>query len=148
MTLVKLNNRNGDAHFTSLVDDLLKGFPSMFNDEFSVMPKAGSVPVNIRETNDAFVIDLVAPGMNKSDFKIKLEEKLLSISAEIKKEEKIENEKQVRREFRQSSFKKSFTVDENIDASNIQATYENGILRLNLPKKPEVKSETKEITIS
>ena len=85
--------------------------------------------------------------MDKADFNVKLDGKLLTISAEKKTEAATENEKIIRKEFGYKSFKRSFTLDEKIDAANITAKYENGILALELPKKEEVKGGAKEITI-
>ncbi len=72
---------------------------------------------------------------------------MLTISAEKKEEVKEENQKQIRREYNYNSFKRSFTIDEKIDATNIEASYNNGVLTLNLPKKEEVKVSATEITI-
>lgn len=66
---------------------------------------------------------------------------------EVKKETVNENEKQILKEFKPRSFKRSFTVDQDIDCENIVAKYENGVLTLNLPKKTDVKEATKNITI-
>jgi HSP20 family protein len=71
----------------------------------------------------------------------------LTISAEKKDEVKKENEKQIRREYSYRSFKRSFTLDEKIDATNIEASYINGVLTLNLPKKEVVKASATEIVI-
>ncbi|HEV7620091.1 MAG TPA: Hsp20/alpha crystallin family protein, partial [Flavisolibacter sp.] len=76
-----------------------------------------------------------------------LDNNLLTISAEVKKEEEDKNEKTVRREYSFSSFKRTFSVDEKIDAENIAAKYINGVLSISLPKKVEVKTSTKEISI-
>jgi len=73
--------------------------------------------------------------------------KLFIAQGFLKEEKKDENEKVIRREFRQRSFKRSFTIDEKIDATNIDANYVNGVLTLNLPKKEEVKASATEITI-
>lgn len=139
MTLVKLNNR------PSLVDELLNDFPAVFKNE--LMGWKNSVPVNVKETKDAYLLDVVAPGLQKNDFKINLDKNILTISAEKKNEVKQENEKQVRREYSYQSFKRSFTLDEKIDEERIEATYVNGVLSLNLPKKTDVKGASKEISI-
>ncbi|MEI9934231.1 MAG: Hsp20/alpha crystallin family protein [Ferruginibacter sp.] len=78
---------------------------------------------------------------------MKLDGNLLSISAEKKEEVKDETNKVVRKEFSYKSFKRSFTVDEKIESSNINAKYENGILKVELPKKEIVKAASKDITI-
>jgi HSP20 family protein len=92
-------------------------------------------------------LELVAPGFSKEDFKINLENDILTVSAEKKAEEKKENVKQVRSEYSFRSFKRSFTINEKIDATTIDAKYVNGVLILNLPKKAEVKASAKEIKI-
>jgi HSP20 family protein len=147
MTFVKLNNKPAEKNFNSLMEDLWKGIPSTINNEFNSLFHKESVPVNIKETKDAYVLEAIAPGWDKNDIKVSLDDKILSISAEKKNEVNDENSSFVRREYASRSFKRSFTVDEKIDASNIQAKYENGVLTLNLPKMPEVKASSKEISI-
>jgi len=147
MTFVKLNNKPTEKNFNSLIEDLWKGIPSTINNEFNSLFHKESVPVNIKETKDAYVLEVVAPGWDKNEIKVSLDDKILSISAEKKNEVNDENSSYMRREFTSRSFKRSFTVDEKIDASNIQAKYENGVLTLNLPKMPEVKASSKEISI-
>jgi HSP20 family protein len=73
---------------------------------------------------------------------------VLTISAEKKSEEKAENEKQVRKEYSYRGFKRSFTIDDKIDATAVEASYVNGVLKLNLPKKAEVKEAAKDIKIN
>ena len=149
MTMVKLNQRPFEKTFNSLFEDIFQNLPNTisgndwngrFNNEFA--------PVNIRETGDAFTLDVVAPGMEKQDFKLNLEKNLLTISAEKKAEHKEEQEKVVKREFSFRSFSRSFKIDESIDTGSITAKYENGILQITLPKKEEVKLVPKEISIS
>jgi len=104
-------------------------------------------PVNIIEKADHYHLQLSAAGWDKADFNVKLDGNNLTISAVKKEEEKSETDKVIRREFTNKSFTRSFTLDEKIDAANISAKYDNGILHLGLPKKEEVKSAAKEITI-
>ncbi|WP_308199404.1 Hsp20/alpha crystallin family protein [Chitinophaga sedimenti] len=94
------------------------------------------------------MLDVVAPGFDKADFKLNLDKQVLTISVDKKTEQKEETEKQIRREFSTRSFKRSFTLDENVDAEKINAKYENGVLKVTLPKK-EVKQEpAKEIVVA
>ena len=104
-------------------------------------------PVNIHETSDSYHVELVAPGLNKEDFKVNLEKGLLTISYEKKAEAEKKDYKTHRKEFSFSSFKRSFSVDDKINAEAIQARYENGVLKLLLTKKEEVKVQPKEIAI-
>lgn len=154
MTLVKFNRKPLDGDFNNLVDNLFGEFPVLFKNEQAAQ-RRGFVPVNIDETEKAYKLEVVAPGFEKSDFKISLEQDILTISAEKKNEVKEENadntasksaSKQIRREYSYQSFKRSFTIDEKIDGSAIEAQYVNGVLTLNLPKKETIK-EVKQINI-
>lgn len=146
MTQVKLNQRPHDKRMNGLFEDFFNIFPSrILNEEF-----AGSlqtVPVNVKESTNAYLLEIVSPGMEKSDFKINIDNLILTISAEKKLAEKDENVRQVRQEFNYKSFTRSFTIDEAIQSDKIQAKYENGVLYLELPKKEEVKISPKEISI-
>jgi HSP20 family protein len=144
MTLVKFNNK--PANGFSLLDSFFNEMPTFFRDDFSSSMK-GFVPVNVKETRDAYQIDVVAPGFEKNDFNLNIENELLTISAEKKSETKGENEKQIRKEYSSRSFKRSFSLDEKIDSEKIEAKYVNGVLTLNLPRKAEVKVSAKEISI-
>lgn len=140
MTLVKLNNRPIQG-LSGIFNEFLNEFP-VLNTENS-----NSVPVNVAETPDAYHLELNAPGRNKEDFKVSFENNLLTISFERKEEVKNENVKSIRREFAFKSFKRSFTLDDKVDADNIQAKYENGLLKFHLPKKEQAKEVKKQISI-
>lgn len=146
MTLVKVNNPMTKS-FDGLVNDFFNDFPATFGKTIRE-DVFGFPPVNIRENADAYQLEIAAPGLEKSDFTLNLDQNILTISTEKKEESKEENPKFIRKEFSYKSFKRSFTVDEKIDATNISAKYENGILKVALPKKEEVKVAAKEITIS
>ena len=146
MTQTKFTRKPFEGSFNSFVDDLFTELPVFIKNEFNQTVRKGFVPVNVKETEKGYQLEIVAPGFEKTDFKINLDQKLLTISAEKKNEVK-ENEKQIRREYNYSSFKRSFTIDEKIDATNIAANYVNGVLALNLPKKEEVKVPVTEIVI-
>jgi HSP20 family protein len=97
--------------------------------------------VNIKETADNFEVEMAAPGMRKEDFKVELDGNLLTISSERKQEhEENEDQRYSRKEFSYQSFQRSFRLSkEVVDAENIQAKYENGVLHLLIPKREEVK---------
>jgi HSP20 family protein len=107
--------------------------------------------VNVKENEKEFALEVAAPGLEKQDFNVELNENVLSISAE-KKSETTENNEQTkftRKEFSYASFKRSFTLDEeSVDAENIVAKYENGILHVSIPKKVKTEEEKKAKTIS
>ncbi len=144
MTLVKVNNPIAKS-FDGFVNDFFNEFPATFGkavrEDVFAFP-----PVNIIEKADSYHLEVSAPGFEKADFNVKLDGNLLSITAE-KKEEVKDETKVVRKEFSYKSFKRSFTVDEKIESSNINAKYENGILKIELPKKEIVKAASKDITI-
>jgi len=145
MTLVKVNNpinKTFDGLMNELFNELPVNFGKSIREDVLHFP-----PANIVEKTGAYQVELAAPGMDKADFNVKLDGKILSISAEKKAATETENEKMIRKEFGYRSFKRSFTLDEKIDATGITAKYENGILKLELPKKEEVKNAAKEITI-
>lgn len=97
-----------------------------------------SPSVNVVEHDAHFSMELAAPGLEKKDFNISIENDHLVISAEKKTEKEETSEgKFTRREFNYSSFKRSFLLDDNIKRESIEATYENGVLKLTLPKKEE-----------
>jgi HSP20 family protein len=139
MTLVKVNN-NGHRGLTQFVDEFLQGFP--VKDESFGFP-----PVNIHETTDAYHLELSAPGRSKEDFKLSLDNGQLTISFEKKEENRTEDYKTIRKEFSFRSFKRSFNLDDRIDTNGIQAKYENGVLKLLLPKTEEKKESVKQINV-
>lgn len=91
--------------------------------------------VNIEESENSFKLDLIAPGRKKADFKIELNDDLLTVAYEVKKQDQ---PKLLRREFTIGNFKRTFKLDAKVvDGENIVATYEDGILSLTLPKREE-----------
>ncbi|MEN9569127.1 MAG: hypothetical protein RL172_358 [Bacteroidota bacterium] len=146
MTLVKVNNPVAKS-FDGLINDFFNDFPATFGKSLRE-DVLGFPPVNITEVADAYQLEVAIPGMEKADFSIKLDQNILTISAEKKEEIKMEGAKQIRREFGYKAFKRSFTLDEKINATQIAARYENGILKVELPKKEEVKITPKEIAVS
>ena len=147
MTLVKLQNKPADKSFNNFMDDFFATVPSIFRDDFITPGLRSFTPVNIKETENDYVLEVVAPGFQKEDFKINLDNNTLTISADKKEETENKNEKFIRKEYKQQSFSRSFTIDEKVDTENISAKYVNGVLTLNLAKKQEVKPSIKEISI-
>ena len=145
MTLVKVNNPLSRS-FDGIMKDFMNEFPSTISktlrEDVLHFP-----PVNITEKAGHYLVELAAPGFEKADFNVKLEENILTISTEKKEATAAEGDKLIRKEFGYKSFKRSFTIDEKINAENIVARYENGILVLELPKKEVVKPVAKEINI-
>jgi len=140
MTVVKFNNRPNKAFS---LDNFFNEIPAFFKDDSATDNWAGGMPVNIKETEGSYLLEVIAPGMDKNDFKVNLDKNILTISAEKKNEVKDEKEKEIRREYSYRSFKRSFTLDEKIEAEKIEAKYVNGVLTLNLPKKGKSKFQQK-----
>jgi len=109
-----------------------------------------SIPaVNIIENFPNFVVEIAAPGLSKEDFSIEVEEDTLKISSEKATQEEKNNDSHYRkREFNYESFERSFKLSENIEIDKIQAKYENGILKVTLPKMEEKKVLKKMVEIS
>ncbi len=145
MTFVKVNNQ-ATKNFDGFMKDIFNEIPASFGKTFRENV-FGFPPVNISESNNAYHLEVAAPGLEKTDFTIKLDGTLLTIGATKKEEVKDETSKSIRKEFSSKAFNRSFTLDEKIDAANIVARYENGILKVDLPKKEETKRASKEIKI-
>ena len=141
MTLVK----NNPVYLGNLGDELFHQFPAAWGKDSH--HQYAYPPANINETTDAYHVAISAPGRNKEDFSIQVDNNLLTISFEKKAEAEQANYKTIRKEFSFRSFKRSFSLDEKIDTTGIQAKYENGVLLVLLPKKEEVKIAPKQITV-
>ena len=149
-TLSKIENGNSLSSVDSLLKSVFQdGFHRILSDTFwnEDLPfVTAHVPVNVRETDKEYQIDLVAPGCRKEDFKVNITEKLLTVSfsPDNNGTEKIA---WTRNEFVMSPFNKNFIVDGSVDVNNISATYQNGILRICLAKNEPAKSAVKQIEV-
>lgn len=111
---------------------------------FSDMPSA-----NIVEEKDKFIIELAAPGLEKEDFKINVEDKTLSISVEKEEKKEEDDNKYTKKEFSYTAFSRSFNLPDTINIEKIEASYKKGILIVHLPKKEEaIVKPAREIKIS
>jgi HSP20 family protein len=96
--------------------------------------------INIKEDKEQFEVEMAAPGLEKDDFKINLDNNVLTISSEKKIENETKSEEKfTRREFSYQSFCRSFTLPRYVESEDIKAKYENGILKVTIPKKEEAK---------
>ena len=105
----------------------------------------GRPAVNISETEEDFKIEIVTPGFDKSDFKLDVDKDLLTISAKVEEGDSKVN--YTRREFETRSFKRRFHLPNTVNVDNIHASYDNGILRVALPKKEEAKTPSRTIEV-
>jgi HSP20 family protein len=108
--------------------------------------------INVRETNDDFVIEVASPGMKRDDFKVELDNHVLTISSETenRQEETDKNGKYTRKEFNYQAFQRSFSLPENkVEGGKISAKYTDGILYVTVPKKEEAKVKpARQITVA
>lgn len=114
-------------------------FPALMNEIFrpdwfggTQNARTAMPAVNITENEKDFELELFVPGRAKEDFKIEIDDAVLTISAEVEETKEV-----VEKNFTLSSFKRAFTLPETVATDKIEATYENGILKFNLPKKEE-----------
>ncbi len=105
--------------------------------------------VNVIETGNDFRIEFAAPGLEKNDFKIDLDGRVLTISSEKEYKNEEKDERVMRREFSYTSFSRAFSLPESIDAEKIKANHKNGVLSIAIPKREEAKQKPpKQISIS
>lgn len=147
MSLAKFSNNLYPTRYNRFYND------DVFNDMFNwnnrqvANTRSASPSVNIKENENGYVLELATPGLKKEDFKVELNNDILTISAEKKEEEN--DEKFNKREFSSFSFESSYTLPETANGEDIKANYENGILAVSIPKKEEAKPKPKvEIAIS
>lgn len=144
MNLIK---RNTDNWLPSIFDDMFK--TDWMDNGNSGMSRIGtSVPaVNIAENGDAFSLEVAAPGKSKGDFNLELDNGVLTISSEEKKENETRENggRFTRREFSYSSFKRAFSLPETVDPEKISAQYNDGVLKIDLPKREDAKVQAKRL---
>jgi HSP20 family protein len=143
MNLIRFNQ-----HPVNMLSELMEDFDRNFF--FRSQENRANMPsVNIIETEEGFSLELAAPGLKKEDFKINLDNNILSISAETQNESEEKTEKMIRKEFCYNSFRRSFSLPKAIDLEKIKADYKDGILSVGLPKREEAKvAINREIAIS
>lgn len=141
------------ATFGSVVDRLFQNNLSRFFDDdvwgFNGVQTRNQVPVNIRETDKSYELEVVAPGLKKQDFQLNLAGDLLTVSFEHQDEKKEEDKNQywLRQEFRRAAFNRSFTIDDSVDVEKAAARYEDGVLHVSLPKKENVQQLSRTISV-
>jgi HSP20 family protein len=134
--------------WSSWIDEVFnRDLPSVFTSNFNhglSLPK-----VNIKETKEAYFVEMAVPGLKKNDFHIHLDNQVLSISSEQEDRNEQKEDNFTRREFGYSSFKRSFTLPETVNEDQIKAAYTDGVLSIHLPKKEEaIQKPARSIKIS
>ncbi len=145
MALVRFNEQFPSLFDRFFENDLFDWSSRNYSSTNTTLPS-----VNIKETNDGFEVEMAAPGLNKKDFSIELNQDVLTISSEKKIENEVKDGEQfTKREFSYQSFSRSFTLPNTVDNDKIKAKYDNGILKVFIPKKEEAKPKPpKQIAIS
>lgn len=151
--MLKRESSRQPANFGSVVDQIFQNNLSRFFDDsfwgFSGNTDGTGVPVNLRETDTTYEMELVAPGLRKEDFQLNVSGDMLTVSFEEKSENKESNKQEgwIRQEYRRRSFSRSFHLNDAVDTNNIAAHYENGILQVTLPKNEKLRQMSKNIRV-
>ena len=136
-SLVKASDR-----FPSVFDDFFKPWNEWFANG-GIPGKPLTVPaVNVVENSNEYKVSLAVPGMKKSDFEIGVQGNMLTISSEKEQTKEEKDEQYTRKEFSYSSFSRSFSLPEDVKQDKIEAVYEEGVLKISLPKREEAKAKT------
>jgi HSP20 family protein len=148
MSLVKWNS-NGN-HTTPGFTNLLESFFGRDLADYVGRDFTRNVPaVNVVENPESFKVEVAAPGLKKEHFHINLHNNVLSIAAHTEQDKEESNGRYTRREFGYTSFQRSFTLPNSVDAERIQANYQDGVLYIHLPKREEAKEKpARQIDIS
>ena len=136
-----LPNRFRKRMFPDFVDDFFGN--DLISDFFTKHTGTETPAVNIIEEKNKFKVEVAAPGLEKEDFKIDLNNNILTVYSEKEKKEEEENEKFMRREFCFTCFKRSFSLPDTVDSEKITASHKNGVLYIDIPKKEETKEKGK-----
>ena len=144
MTLVKMNHKPAFGHFFD--DEFVRDFfhaPPTANRMNTAAPQA-----NVYETDDAFTLEIAAPGIARQDLKVNVDGKRLTVSYDHAAENNSgQTGKTIRREFVRSSFSRTFSVPQSVSLEAVEAQFENGVLTLTLPKREEAKPLTRQIEV-
>ncbi|GAA4756310.1 Hsp20/alpha crystallin family protein [Flavisolibacter ginsenosidimutans] len=126
----------------SIFDDFFKPWNQWFDDGGLINRVSNLPAVNIKENGNHYTVSLAAPAMKKEDFKIDVDGNMLTISSEKEESTEDKGERYTRKEYSYSSFSRSFTVPGDVKLEAIDARYENGELKITLPRKEDTKKAT------
>ncbi|WP_114938584.1 Hsp20/alpha crystallin family protein [Mucilaginibacter endophyticus] len=145
MTLVKFNPTKNNG---SLIPGFNDVFDSVFNDTFFNDRLTSRVPAaNISETEDHYHVELAAPGLKKEEFKLNLDRNVLNVAVERRNEHNDAAKNYSKREYSYNSWVRSFTLPESANAESIEASYTDGVLKIDIAKREEAKIVRRQIEI-
>ncbi len=143
MKITRFNPARPAVH--NWMDDFFNtSLGNVLNDDTSVLRP----DVNVKETDNEYVMEVAAPGLEKSDFDIQIEDGSLTLSAEKKTENEDKDDKYLRREFQYTSFSRSFHLPENVKVEDVEAKYIDGVLHVSIPKAQPTITQPRRIEIS
>lgn len=152
--IMKKENGRQPATFGSVVDQIFQNNLARFFDDsvwgFNGNIHGSRIPVNIRETDSSYEMEVIAPGLQKQDFQLNVAGDMLTVAFEHKDGDRNAEGQEgwIQQEYRQQSFSRSFQLNDSVEAANITARYENGILYLSLPKHEQAKRISKSIQVA
>ena len=136
--LMRLSKTPVQSSLSRMMDEFFNGnLPNDWNNNLM----ATQPSVNVVEKEDSFLLEVAAPGLEKGDFNITIEDDMLTISGHRKEEKEEKESNYTKREFNYSSFSRSFTLPEICNSAEIKASYDKGVLNLSIPKKEEEKKQ-------
>jgi HSP20 family protein len=144
-TIVRRRNYAVPGIFNTIFNDSY--LPGLFNRD-NWEQRSNTPAVNVEENEKEYRIEVAAPGLEKEDLKVSVNEGVLTISAEKKTEKEEKEDNYLRREFGYTSFSRSFTLPEEVDAEKISAKHKNGVLNIQIPKAEAKTVPVKEVKIS
>ncbi|QEC42314.1 Hsp20/alpha crystallin family protein [Pseudobacter ginsenosidimutans] len=149
--IIKKENGHQPASFGNVVDQIFQNNLSRFFDDsfwgFNGLKEQRQVPVNIRESDNNYEIEMVIPGIQKEKLTIEAGNDMITVSYQNTEEKKEKKDNYIQQEYRHQAFSRNFRLNDTVDAGNITAKYEDGILRLSLPKNEKSKKVSRTIAI-
>lgn len=137
MSIVKYNSFAPARGFKNVFDDFFnRNLADYFGNEFTTSTPSA----NVVEKDDHYWIEVAAPGLEKQDFEVSVDKGYLNISAKRENQSETKDEHYARREFNYTSFQRSFQLPEHVNANDIVANYDKGVLTITLPKREEAKT--------
>jgi len=122
-------------------------FEDFLNEDFFSLGKSNIPSVNVKEEESEFLVEVAAPGYKKDSFNIEVKDSYLTISSKNESNKEEKNDKYHRREFYSSSFERSFSLPKGVNADEIKASYNDGILSVSIPKQTKVENKSRMIEI-